>query len=465
MMTAEKNIALTDLDLEKISHCYFIGIGGIGMSALARYFNLIGKSVSGYDKTPTSLTDHLINEGISIGFKDEEGTIKDEVLQADQESVLVIYTPAIPQTHLQFNLLKQKKFLVIKRSQALGLITNHTRGLAVAGTHGKTTTSSILAFILHESGYKISAFLGGISSNFQSNFIHTTDSNTTVVEADEFDKSFLTLYPEAAIITSTDADHLDVYGEKRALENSFKEFASQVEKTLIVHESTAHLFSDFKHVKTYGLGSSCDYQLVSRKVEEGSYKISIQTPLINLHDIMLPILGEHNALNTTAAIALAIESGFDAVKLVRSIEKFKGITRRFEFIHQSESAIYIDDYAHHPAELNAVISAAKELYPSKRLTGIFQPHLYSRTRDFMDEFALSLSQLDELILLPIYPAREEPIDGITSQALLNKITTKAQILSKQEVTNWVQASKPELLMTLGAGDIDQLVKPIKNILI
>ncbi len=464
MMTAEKNISFRDIDIKNITHCHLIGIGGIGMSALARYFNMRGKSVSGYDKTKTQLTEKLTEEGISITFKDEINSISEDFRIQNNNSVLVIYTPAIPDTHTQLNFLTESGYTVLKRSQALGLITNSTKGLAVAGTHGKTTTSSILAFILHESGYDISAFLGGIVTDFQSNFIHTAGSQTSVVEADEFDRSFLTLFPEAAIITSTDADHLDIYGEKHALIDSFKEFASQIKKTLVIHESSAHFFSEFPNLKTYGSSAQCDYRLISRKANNGTYTISIQTPYERFDNINLNMPGEHNSLNATAALALAIESGYDAKKLVDSLEKFNGISRRFEFKIKSETTIYIDDYAHHPAELDAAISAARELYPTKKLFAIFQPHLFSRTRDFMDEFAESLSALDELILLDIYPAREKPLDGISSEILLQKITTKAQLLSKTETLSLVQNCQPELLMTLGAGDIDKLVEPIKKLL-
>ena len=463
-MTAEKNISHSSISLDAISHFYFIGIGGIGMSALARYFKQQGNTVCGYDKTQTELTSALKNEQIDIHFEDSLNHIPTEFKQPDSKHILVIYTPALSSNHSQLSYFKENNFTVIKRSEALGLITNQSNGLAVAGTHGKTTTSSILAHILHASDYPVSAFLGGIAINFNSNFIHTNGASTTVVEADEFDRSFLTLTPYGAIITSTDADHLDIYGEEHALIESFKQFSSLVKGPLVVHENSADKFINHSNLKTYGVNDSCHYQLISRKTIDGEYVFSIKTTAKTYKNIKFSMPGLHNSLNATAAVALGIENGFDGDKLTKALSNFKGIKRRFQFILNSTNHTFIDDYAHHPAELNASISASRELFPYKKLTGIFQPHLFSRTRDFMHEFAESLSQLDELILLDIYPAREEPILGITSQALLKLVRTKCELLTKNEVLEWVKTNKPELLMTLGAGDIDKLVEPLKEIL-
>ncbi len=465
-MTAEKNISANDIRLSKITHVYFIGIGGIGMSALARYFNQLGKSVSGYDKTETKLTRTLVSEGISINFVDELDSLPAELLTCNTSDSLVIYTPAVPDTHLQLNHLKSLGFSIIKRSTALGIIVANSKGLAVAGTHGKTTTSSILAHLIHETHTPVSAFLGGIASNFDSNFIHTEGAEITVVEADEFDRSFLTLHPYGAIITSTDADHLDIYGGSDSLLNSFKEFASQSTDTLIVHENVAHHFSGLKGliVKTYGWKDTSEYQITGRNLDNGKYLLTIKTPNEIIENVSFLMPGKHNTENALAALALATETGLSIRKLANGLSTFKGIKRRFETIVNTSDHIYIDDYAHHPKELDAAISAARELCPDQTLTGIFQPHLYTRTRDFADEFAKSLSLLDQLILLDIYPAREEPIEGITSEWLLANIKTKKQLLTKQETLNWIKSEKPELLMTLGAGDIDQLVNPIKTIL-
>ncbi|MFK7758119.1 MAG: UDP-N-acetylmuramate--L-alanine ligase [Flavobacteriales bacterium] len=465
-MTAERNISATDIRLSEITHIYFIGIGGIGMSALARYFKQIGKTVSGYDKTETALTKALISEGIPINYSDNVKALPSELIETDLSHALVIFTPAVPSTHTQLNHLRTLGFSTVKRSVALGLIVSNSKGLAVAGTHGKTTTSSILAHLIHQSETPVSAFLGGIATNFNSNFIHSEGAELTVVEADEFDRSFLTLHPFGAIITSTDADHLDIYGESDSLLESFKAFAAQASDVLLIHEGVAEHFCLplSARVKTYGWRDTSDYQITSRIIENGSYVISIKTPEGILQNVKFHMPGKHNSENALAALALARETGIDAQELAKGLDTFKGIKRRFETLVNNSEHVYIDDYAHHPIELNAAIAAAKELYPTKKLTGIFQPHLYSRTRDFADEFARSLSALDELILLDIYPAREEPIEGITSDWLLSSVATQKQLLSKEESLSWIDTHRPELLMTLGAGDIDQLVNPIKTLL-
>lgn len=470
-MTAEKNISFSDLDLEAIQAVYLIGIGGIGMSALARYFNRIGKRVFGYDSTATPLTQKLEAEGIHIHFEDQVELIPSEFLDLYQENALVVFTPAIPIAHKGLNYFKSTGHTLLKRSQALGVIIANTHGLAVAGTHGKTTTCCILAHIIHAYGEPLSAFLGGIASNFESNFVHKEGAKLTVVEADEYDRSFLTLQPTGAIITSTDADHLDIYGEEGELLKSFRMFAEQVSDVLLLHEDIAVRLTENKALQrspakilTYGWNTEADYQITSRALKEGSYVMDIKTPHGELLNIAFPMAGKHNTENALAALALATESGLDVNRLAEGLASFKGIKRRFETLVNTCDRIYIDDYAHHPTELNAAISATKELYPNKKITGIFQPHLFSRTKDFADEFAASLSQLDQVILLDIYPARELPLEGVTSAWLLEKISTQKKLLSKEETLHWVKSEKPELLMTLGAGDIDQLVNPIKQAL-
>tara|TARA_B100000768_G_C11284815_1_gene381666 strand:+ start:5105 stop:6523 length:1419 start_codon:yes stop_codon:yes gene_type:complete len=471
MSANEKNISLSNIELAAIEAVYFLGIGGIGMSALARYFNRIGKKVFGYDNTATPLTKKLEAEGIHIHFEDQVKLIPSNFLDIYQENALVVYTPAIPLTHKELNYFKSTGHKVLKRAQALGVITENTHSLAVAGTHGKTTTSSILAHLIHAHGEPISAFLGGVASNFESNFVHEEGAKITVVEADEYDRSFLTLHPTGAIITSTDADHLDIYGEEGELLKSFRMFAEQVSNVLLLHENIAEGLTQNKALQrspdkilTYGWNKEADYQITSRVHRKGSYVMDLKTPHGELLNIVFPMAGKHNTENALAALALAAESGLNINRLAEGLASFKGIKRRFETLVNTSDHIYIDDYAHHPTELNAAIAAAKELYQNKKITGIFQPHLFSRTKDFADEFAASLSKLDQVILLDIYPARELPLNGVTSAWLLEKISTKKKLLSKEETLNWVKSEKPELLMTLGAGDIDQLVNPIKKAL-
>lgn len=461
-MVESVNISNKSISIDHLEYIYFIGVGGIGMSALARYFNQLNKKVYGYDKTKTALTKLLVEEGIEVHYEESADFIPEEI-KKEVEKSLVIYTPAIPENHAELNFLVKNGFYVLKRSEALGIITKNTHSLAVAGTHGKTTTSSILAHILIENHTPISAFLGGISSNLNSNFHHSEGAEISVVEADEFDRSFLTLYPKGAIITSTDADHLDIYGEKSELDNSFMEFSRQVSEKLIVNEHCLNT-ADHSSIISYGKSDKNLYQLVDRKVENGEIYLTLKTRKKTYSEVNFSMPGEHNALNALAAVALAAEMGHDELKLIRSLGTFKGIRRRFEFIIRSEKHTYIDDYAHHPEELKASITAAKELFPTEKLVGIFQPHLFSRTKDFAEGFRQSLSLLDELILLDIYPAREKPIPGVSSEWLLEGVATQKQLLTKEETISWVKTNKPKFLMTLGAGDIDQLVESIKNCL-
>ncbi len=468
-MKSAVHISSADIKLSAIQHVYFLGIGGIGMSALARYFHLAGKVVSGYDKTATPLTDKLQEEGISIHFEDDIRHIPVELKEVSRENSLIVYTPAIPSDLKEFNYLKENGFAVMKRSQALGLITSETNCLAVAGTHGKTTTSTLLAHMLKEAKVPLTAFLGGISVNLESNFTHDKDAEHSVVEADEFDRSFLSLSPAGAIITSVEADHLDIYGEEERLVESFINFAQQVKTHLILHEDVNEKIlgrqelTD-KRIYSYGWSSSSDYTISNYTIENSQGSFSLRTPKEEEYKVSTPLPGRHNVENATAALALAEQSGQDISNLIQGLTTFKGIKRRFEFKSRKAGRVYIDDYAHHPTELKAAIQAAQELYPEEKIVGIFQPHLFSRTRDFMEEFAAVLGELDSVILLEIYPAREKPIDGISSQALLNKISSpNKELLSKEETIAWVKNHLPPMLMTLGAGDIDQLVNPINEL--
>lgn len=463
-MSADSTHSSNIPQLDLVSTIYFIGVGGIGMSALARYFNSMGKFVFGYDKTQTPLTNQLEKEGIQINYSNSIEAIPQSVSNVKKEELLVIYTPAIPADFPQIKFFNDLGINLHKRSEALGIIIRNTKGLAVAGTHGKTTTSTILAHILNEYKHPVSAFLGGISVNFNSNFFHVEGSSLSVVEADEYDRSFLTLHPYGSIITSTDADHLDIYGEEDHLLKSFNDFSNQTSNNLVVHEDVVLNHSSDAIIKRYGESNKSDYRILSRKIEAGICKLDIKHPEGTLNNISFPMAGNHNSLNALAALALGAEIGLDIEKLALGLASFKGIKRRFEIHINSSDCAYIDDYAHHPTELRAAILAARELFPEKKLVGIFQPHLFSRTKDFANEFAESLSLLDQLILLDIYPAREKPIPGITSNWLMEQIDTSKVLLSKSEAVKWVIQNKPDLLITLGAGDIDQLIEPIKTAL-
>lgn len=437
------------------------------MSALARYCFQQGYSVFGYDKTSTLLTAQLQKEGVSISFEDDVEALPPEIKNNPSET-LVVYTPAIPDNNVLFNFFKQNNFLIEKRAKVLGRITISTINLSVAGTHGKTTTSSIVATILQHSEVQFSAFLGGISTNLKSNYYYqkgTTEEHYSVTEADEFDRSFLQLSPDYAVITSTDADHLDIYGEEDVLEQSYKDFSELV----LDKKKLFSAFNNSKHIKgvSYSATSTTAdyYAIVESKNGKGThFSIKNNIGLKPINDLYLNIPGLHNLENAIGASLMTIKAGIAIDSVRKGLANFKGIKRRFEYVLENDKITYIDDYAHHPSELNAIISSVKELYPIKKITAIFQPHLYTRTRDFLAGFATELSKVDELILLPIYPARELPIEGITSEALLNQVTIKNAIcLSKEEVVAELQSRELEVLLTLGAGDIDRLVEPIKEV--
>ena len=445
------------MELSNIKQVYLVGIGGIGMSGLARYFHHLGCTVYGYDKTSTELTTELEKEGLAINFVDNAKLIPQKFHTPDQ-ATLIIYTPAIPKDSAILNFFKEKGFEIFKRSQVLGIISKGMYTIAVAGTHGKTTTSTIIAHILKDSGMDCSAFLGGISTNYHSNVLYGKN-NVVVVEADEFDRSFLTLHPDVAIITSMDADHLDIYGDHAHLTESFKLFASQIKPGgILIHRKGLDLETGF----TYAIEQDADASAFNIVIKDGDFYFDFKNKDISIPNIKLGIAGLHNVENSVAAIeaALLLKVSPEAIK--NALASFRGVKRRFEYIIKNENQVFIDDYAHHPEELKAAIKSVKRLYPDKKLTTIFQPHLFTRTRDFVDGFAEALDMVDELILLDIYPARELPIAGVDSNMILNLMRLKnKRLCSKEEAIALVKSEKPELLLTVGAGDIDKLVQPFK----
>jgi UDP-N-acetylmuramate--alanine ligase len=448
------------IDLKNIANVYFIGVGGIGMSGLARYFNHHGKKVAGYDLTSTSLTVQLEKEGINIHYTDDLNLIPFEFKKS--ESTLIVFTPAIPSHHSELNWFKNEGFSILKRAEVLGMITNQTKAIAVAGTHGKTTTSTMIAHLLTENGIGCNAFLGGIAVNYDSNVLYS-DSSYTVVEADEYDRSFLRLFPEYAVITSMDADHLEIYGNKEEMVKTYLQFATQV-KTKLVTKKELNVKHNSKHVEYSILGKANVYA-ENIRVENGAYHYSIISDNGRIENVTLGLPGRHNVENSLAAVAIAQSVGIDNEKIKKSLATFRGVKRRFETIVKNDKTIFIDDYAHHPEELRACISSARELFFGKKLTGIFQPHLFSRTKDFANEFAESLDLLDEIILLDIYPARELPIEGVTSELLLGIMKKESKmILSKENCLKYINENRPEVLLTMGAGDIDKMILPIAEIL-
>lgn len=448
------------MELDLIKRVYFIGAGGIGMSALARYFKKRGCLVGGYDKTSTVLTRTLEEEGILISYKDELSALPSE-FEVTTADTLIVYTPAIPKDSVLLNYFSAHGFDLKKRSEVLGIISKGQFCIAVAGTHGKTTTSSIVAHILTDTGYGCTAFLGGITTNYQSNFL-LGDNNVVVVEADEYDRSFLTLHPDIAVITSMDADHLDIYGNAEQLHESFHLFARQLKTNGVLFFKQGLPLEDGI---TYGADTDSAVQALNIRVEEGTFVFDYQDEKVSIQDIPLMLPGKHNIENAVVAMAAAISLGIDPVKVKAAIASFKGVKRRFEYIVRNDKQVYIDDYAHHPEELRACFDAVRQLYPDKKMTVIFQPHLFSRTRDFADDFAAVLSTADELMLLDIYPARELPMEGIDAEFLNAKLTLEnSKVYKKEEALMYIAESQPELLVTVGAGDIDTLIQPLKNIL-
>ncbi|WP_026452570.1 UDP-N-acetylmuramate--L-alanine ligase [Aequorivita capsosiphonis] len=454
-------------NIKNIQTFYFIGIGGIGMSALARYFKMQGKAVFGYDKTSTDLTDALVSEGIPVTFTDEISEIQAEVVSnaspADRrENVLVVYTPAVPKNNKILNFFLSEDFTIVKRAELLGEVSKNTLCLAVAGTHGKTTTSAILGHLLAACNMPVTAFLGGIAENYNSNFIYK-GSEITVVEADEFDRSFLQLRPDIACVTSMDADHLDIYGDISEIENAFISFADLVEKK-------ENLFVK-KDLPLNGLSvaveETADYSAQNIRIDNGAYLFNLKTPSETFKNLTFNLPGHHNLTNAVMALGMAILAGSPRDMLPKALASFTGVRRRFSYKIKTEELVLIDDYAHHPTELDALYQAVEEMYPNDHKQIVFQPHLFSRTRDFAEAFAKSLSQFDEVVLLDIYPAREEPIEGITSQWLLNQVTvTKKRLVFKSALPEVLLESKCKVKLLVGAGDIgvevNKITEKLKN---
>ncbi len=457
------------MEMQKITSVYFVGAGGIGMSALARYFRAKGKQVAGYDKTPSDLTAALIEEGIRIHYTDDITLIPEDCKQID--STLVIYTPAIPETHTELNYFKTNGFTLMKRARVLGEITRTERGLCVAGTHGKTTTSSMLAHLLKQSHVDCNAFLGGILKNYNSNLMLSDKSDLAVIEADEFDRSFHWLNPYMAVITAVDPDHLDIYGTPAAYRESFEHFTSLIRPDgCLVMKKGLQLqprLQEGTKLYTYSATEEADFFARNIRIGNGDILFDFVTPGGCIPDVKLGVPVKVNIENGVAAMALAWLNGVTSEEIRREMASFAGPVRRFDFHLKKDDIVLLDDYAHHPAELKASIQSVKELYPDKKVTGIFQPHLYTRTRDFAADFAVSLSLLDELILLDIYPAREEPIPGVTSQIIFDRVAIpNKRMIRKEELLDLVQkeVASFEVVLMVGAGNIDRLVEPVKQIL-
>lgn len=448
------------MNIDQVKQVFLIGIGGIGMSGLARYFYHLDCAVTGYDKTETDLTLALVKEGITVFYQDDVHLIP-EIFQHPAADSLVIFTPAVPKDLKIKNYFVDKGFELYKRSEVLGFISASRFTIGVAGTHGKTTTSTMIAHILKDSGYDCSAFLGGISSNYNTNVLFG-DNNVVVVEADEYDRSFLTLHPNIAVITSADADHLDIYGDESHLIDSFKLFLDRVVED---GKSIVKVGLPFEGDISYSLETKADAFAENIHVNDGEFHFDYINGDTRVENIRLGISGLHNVENAVAAITVAMLLGIDMEKIVTALANFKGAKRRFEYIVRTSEHVYIDDYAHHPEELRAFLNSMRKLYPTKKLTVVFQPHLFTRTRDFVNGFAEVLGMADELLLMEIYPARELPIDGVDSSWLLNKIKIEnKRVVTAQDVLDRVMAEKPELIVTIGAGDVDRLVKPLKVIL-
>jgi UDP-N-acetylmuramate--alanine ligase len=499
------------MSIDIYKYVYLIGVGGIGMSALARYFNANGKKVLGYDSVRSDLCIELEKEGIDINYSDEELAIPELLKISNDCTLLVIYTPAVSEDNQIFSFFRDKKFKIFKRAEVLGMISKQSFTIAIAGTHGKTTTSTMLAHILKQAGKKVHAFLGGISRNYGTNLLLAEKGDVLIVEADEFDRSFLQLHPDIAIITSVAADHLDIYEDQDNLESAFKQFASQVkeEGLLLIEESISLILpvSDEVAVLTYSANNNADYFANNVRVADGKMffdmtlsrdyvtplivknSINIKQNKVKKYDLMLSerfigynrdlsILGKevcedielkmpgiHNISNAVAASAVAFYLGMQYYEILEGINSFKGIERRFEKHIDTEGLVYIDDYAHHPDEVSATIDTTKKLYPSRELLVVFQPHLFSRTKDFIHEFATSLQKADDLVLLNIYPAREKPIAGINSKALLDLCNnSNKELCSNDQLVSLLEKKNLDVLLTLGAGDIGTLVNPIKHML-
>lgn len=456
-------------DLKEIQEVYFIGVGGIGMSALARYFKSIGKKVSGYDKTATPLTKTLEAEGIAIHYEDN-------LELAPKQADIIVYTPAIPKDHKELNYFFDNGYSVLKRSDVLGIITRSSFNICVAGTHGKTTITTMVAHLLRDSGYGCNAFLGGIAANYNSNF-WSSERNVCVIEADEYDRSFLKLSPDIAVISAMDADHLDIYGTEEAIQQAFIDFSGKLKVDGVLFNKhglpkSASLKADTRITYSYA-ATDADVYAENIKVQNGGYEFDVRAKDWSVTGVQLFMGGLHNIENVVVAIAIAKQLGIEDDNIRAAVANFKGVKRRFEYIVAAggkSETVYIDDYAHHPEELRALITGVRSLFAGKKCTLVFQPHLFSRTRDFAEEFAASLNLADEVFLLPIYPARELPVEGVTSEMLLNRMDAgKTTVMDKNDLLRVLQhriqhENDIEVLITAGAGDIDQLVNPLKDII-
>jgi UDP-N-acetylmuramate--alanine ligase len=443
---------------------YFIGVGGIGMSALARYFLSQGKEVAGYDRVSTTLTDQLSREGIDIHFEDRSVLIPDGFRNPDR--TLVIYTPAVPERHQQLNYFRKRGFRVIKRAIALGEVFNAGRGIGVAGTHGKTSISCILAHILHHSKLGCNAFLGGLSKNTGSNLYLDPASKIIIAEADEYDRSFLTLFPEIAVVSSMDADHLDIYKSRKNIIKGFESYISQIrEKGKLIHKyGLTPAIPGHVERYTYSVDQGdADYHVIDLKSRGLGHTFTVVAPDLVIPELILEIPGRLNVENALAGVAVAHQLGIAPEIIAKALSTYRGVERRIDLHVHRPDRIYIDDYAHHPEEIRAFLSSVRKMFPGKKLTGIFQPHLFSRTRDFATEFARSLEMLDVLILMEIYPAREEPIPGVNASMILDQVNLKEKLLvTREQLMRVIKARDPELLVTMGAGDINQFVAPITD---
>jgi UDP-N-acetylmuramate--alanine ligase len=455
------------MKLNDIHKVYFLGIGGIGMSAIARYFLSQGKKVAGYDRTSTPLTDQLVREGMEIHFQDEISLVPG--IYKSKSDTLIVYTPAVHESHSEFRYFRENGFSILKRSQVLGIIMETHKGIAVAGTHGKTTISSMIAHIFRHSGKSCNAFLGGITRNYDSNLLLDSGSDYFIAEADEFDRSFLTLFPEMAVISAVDDDHLDIYSNRKNLLEAFQQFVSQIKKggTLIIKKNIEIINPEGINIFTYSLDQEADYFASDFRKEGLFNRFDIHAGKEVYKDCILGVHGKLNIENAIAAFAIAHQSGISPDKICDALADFKGVKRRFEIILHSQKTLFIDDYAHHPAELRAFITSVKDAIPKARIAGIFQPHLYTRTRDFAGEFSKSLSILDDVILLEIYPAREEPIEGVNATMIFDKLTNNGEkiLCSKTQLLRVIEEMNPMVLLSMGAGDIDQMVEPIRELLI
>ncbi len=455
------------MELKDIKAVYFVGAGGIGMSALARYFIHRGLVVAGYDRTPSDLTRQLEKEGMVIHYEENV----DEIPQAcrERESCLVVYTPAIPATHKELTFFREHQFEIKKRSQVLGLLTDHHKGLCVAGTHGKTTTSAMCAHIMHQSSIDCNAFLGGISKNYGTNYLLSTQSDYVVIEADEFDRSFHWLHPWMTVITATDPDHLDIYGTKEAYLESFRHYTELIKKggALILHTGLEMIPNVQEGVKTYSYSrDEGDFHAENVRIERGEITFDFVSPIENVKDVRLGQPIPINIENGVAAMAMAQLAGCSASELRYGMETYRGVDRRFDFKIRTDKMVFLSDYAHHPKEIYQSAKSLRELYHDRKITAIFQPHLYTRTRDFYKEFADALSQLDEVILTEIYPAREEPIPGVTSELIYDNLKpgVKKQMIKKADVLSFVRSHDFDVLVVLGAGDLDNMVPQITRII-